>query len=405
MKTLNDIAIIGAGISGISFAHKLQNQGYNSIIIEQNAYSGGCIETFHSNKASGFWLELGAHTLYNSYHNALAYLSDHDLTSALQKREKLSFNLISKNGEITSVLKHLNLFRAALGWPLFFLSSAKDKTVKAYFSFLFGKKNYEQTLKYCFNAVLSQHADQFPADFLFKRRQKDKSFPRSFSFQHGLSTLFNKSIINGLNLKLNTKVTSLSYANNAWQIKTQEETYYAKALLLATPWHVSQSLLKDIQSPIADIKYQPKVSNFISCGIILEKKHTAHIEKLAGLIGVKQSFFSVVSRDVIADEKYRGFTIHFFERRESVETLLEKFLQSLNIPKEHLIDTKVKKNTLPMYDANHAEFLLSLDKALHNEPNLYLTGNYFTRLAIEDCIKRSVSEYKRFLSNHPSSIS
>ena len=68
-----DVAIIGAGISGIRLAQQATKEKLSTIIIEKNAKPGGCIETFYPPKVPGFWIELGAHTAYNSYHHLLDY--------------------------------------------------------------------------------------------------------------------------------------------------------------------------------------------------------------------------------------------------------------------------------------------------------------------------------------------
>ena len=72
-----DIIIIGAGISGLSLAHYCAKEGLKTLVIEKTERVGG---TFHSHRFGGeagdFWLELGAHTGYNSYGNFLGILED-----------------------------------------------------------------------------------------------------------------------------------------------------------------------------------------------------------------------------------------------------------------------------------------------------------------------------------------
>ena len=58
-----DVIVIGAGISGMSFAHYATKANLNVLILEKSPRSGG---TFHSSKmekeGADFWIELGAHT-------------------------------------------------------------------------------------------------------------------------------------------------------------------------------------------------------------------------------------------------------------------------------------------------------------------------------------------------------
>ena len=394
-----DIAIIGAGISGISFALALEKHAYSHIMLEANDYAGGTIETFHSQKAADFWLEMGAHTAYNSYHHLLDYLVKQQLAEQIVKRKKLPFRLLNEKNHITSLTKPLNLFRAAPGWPLFSLTKAKGRTVREYFRLLFGTKNYDKVLSYCFNAVLCHNADNFPADFLFKKRCKNKHYPRSFTLSQGLGTLFDKKVTDKLNLRYQSPCTFIEYRQNHWHVHSGKQTYRAKKLMLATPWHVTCALLDNINHPIAQLPFSPKLSRFQSTGLVFEKTKLAHIPNLAGLIGIRQNFYSAVAKDVIEHPKYRGLTVHFEGVDISPWTLINHFLNKLNIPKSALVDSKVKQNCLPIYHQQHGKFIQALDNELTKDKRLFLSGNYFTRLAIEDCIKRSKHECERFINS------
>ncbi len=397
MESHYKIAIIGGGISGISFAHFAAWKNYSSIIIEARDKIGGCIETYYSTKAHDFWLELGTHTVYNSYQHLIDYCNQKGLLEQLQKRNKYPFKLLINN-KICSIIPQLNLMRAGLGWPLFKFTTAKDKSVKEYFSFVFGKQNYNTILRYCFDAVLCQNSRDFPADFLFKTRKKNKNLPRSFTFKNGMSSLFNNCENEVFTIRTNTTCNGIYYQNNTWHIKTNHSELTADKLILATPWHITQKLLKDINHPLADLPHQPTLSNLITVALIVDQDKVKHIKPLNGLIGVNQSFYSIVSRDVIDHEKYRGFTIHFKPENHDIISLITKFLAKLNIPNDALIDTYIKTNSLPCYQTHHSRFLTSLNKRLVQDNSLYLTGNYLTRLAVEDCVKRSYEEFLRLVS-------
>ncbi|WP_162902402.1 NAD(P)/FAD-dependent oxidoreductase [Facilibium subflavum] len=393
------VAVIGGGISGVSFAQKAANQGLSTVVIEKNNQLGGCIETIVSSKAPSFWLEMGAHTVYNSYHHLIAYCQQNRTINHLQKRQKQPFKLMSKDGCITSILSELNLIRAGVGWPLFNLIKANDKTVSQYFSFLFGQRNYQETLQYCFNAVLCQKSQNFPAEFLFKKRQKNKAYPRSFTFKNGMQSLFCHLDSKEYDLKLDHECHKICYRNGLWHIQTSKEDFYSEKLLLATPWHITQALLAQINHPIATLHYQPKKSIIHTAGIILDKSQTSHIKPLAGIIGVEQDFYAMVSRDVIDHPDYRGFSIHFHDINTPIQTLITHFLAKLAIKKTAVIDIHHKQNIVPMYHAKHKTFLDALYQLLHKESQLYLSGNYFTRLAMEDCVRQSHQEYDRLITN------
>ncbi len=60
-----DVVIVGAGISGLACASYAARAGLHCAVLEQAAEPGGRIHTVRTSQ--GFWFELGAHTLYNSY--------------------------------------------------------------------------------------------------------------------------------------------------------------------------------------------------------------------------------------------------------------------------------------------------------------------------------------------------
>ena len=392
------IAIVGGGISGVSLAHFAAQHSHKSIILEKRDKLGGCIETYYSAKKLDFWLELGAHTIYNSYQYFIQMYQNNNLSLQPQMRENHPFKLLNRDDKIANILTTLNIIRAGVGFPLFKLSKTRDRTVADYFSFIFGSNNYQKTLRYCFDAVLCQESQDFPSDFLFKVRPKDKSLPRSFTFKNGLSSIFEKLINPYIDISLDSQVFNIKKLGNHWHIKTNHDDILADKLIFATPWHITQKFLAQIHDPIAKIEYSPGISNLTTIALIFDKDKLKHIKPVSGIIGVEQNFFSIVTRDTISHEKYRSMTIHFKGKRESHEQLINEFLYKLEIPKNAIIDIHHKYNSVPKYHPKHQKFLTNLNAQLAKDITLGLTGNYFTRLAIEDCAKRSYFEVKRLFA-------
>ena len=76
-----DIIVVGGGISGLSLAHYASKAGLKTLLLEKAPEAGGCLRTMR--QVDDFWLELGAHTCYNSYGNLIGVIEDCGL------REKL----------------------------------------------------------------------------------------------------------------------------------------------------------------------------------------------------------------------------------------------------------------------------------------------------------------------------
>ena len=397
-----DCIIIGGGISGCSFAQLCQQQKINTLLLEANERLGGSIETFSSEKAKNFWLEMGTHTCYNSYHYLLQYCNEQQIIDQLVTRQKHPFLVLNQDNHIQSIYQNLNLLQMGLGLLRFKFSQANERSVSEYFSYVFGQRNYQRTLRYCFDAVLCQPSQNFPADFLFKVRKKNKNFPRSFTFKKGMATLFNNIKSHSyLDIHLQSPCHEVSLGKQRWQITTAENCYSCDKLILATPWHIAQKLLAQLNHKISQVDYQPLRSHLHTLSLIFDKSKTQHIRALSGLIGINQNFYSAVTRDVVEDDLYRGFTVHFKSAKNQVfdnKALISDFLNKLNIKSDALIDSSSKENIVPIYHQKHQQFIEQLDHYLKEKNNLFITGNFFTRLAVEDCIKRSYSEFKRMRS-------
>src|SRR5262249_9597910 len=81
-----DVLVVGGGISGLAFAFHAARAGRAVRLIGGGAGAGGCLDTRTSK--DGFWIELGAHTCYNSYGATLEILEGLGLLDALQPRGK-----------------------------------------------------------------------------------------------------------------------------------------------------------------------------------------------------------------------------------------------------------------------------------------------------------------------------
>ncbi|WP_395167105.1 NAD(P)-binding protein [Francisella salimarina] len=382
-----DTIIIGAGISGISLAQKLSKANIESCIFESDSI-GGCID---SQRYKDFWFEMGAHTIYNSYNETIDYICNNSLEQNIQSRKKAPFLFVQPNNKIQSIFTNINPFTAAFSFLKNRNISKEDKTVSEYAIKLFGKKNYNRTLKFCFDAVLSQNSQNFPMEYLFKKYDRDTSLPRSFTFKNGLSELFN----NQKQKIIKEKVIRIS-KQDTWIIETNHANYHCDNLCIATPWNITESLLEDILPNIAKHQYRPVMSNLTSIGIVTNKESLKHIKSIAGLIGKEQFFFSAVSRDVVDNPNYRAIAFHCKGNYPQKE-LAYKITKLLNITDEDILHTYTKENTLPCYHRNHSTFLQDLEKELSQLSNLYITGNFFDRLAIENCIRRSNKEADRLI--------
>ncbi|MFC4891438.1 NAD(P)-binding protein [Pseudofrancisella aestuarii] len=385
-----DIIIVGGGISGVSFAQEMAKQNINYCLFEKNEI-GGCIKTKHY---KDFWFEQGAHTLYNSYGNTISYIEKNNLINKIISRTKLPFLFVTPNNKIQSLIKNLNIFSFVFNFIKNKNMPKTDKSISEYATKAFGKKNYDNTLKYCFDAVLSQNSESFPMEYLFKKYPRNKNLPRSFTLENGIGSLFDGC--DKLNIN-SEEILNISKLDDYWELTTKNYIYTAKNICLATEWNNTKKLLGNIAPKIAKHHYQPTISEIYSTSIIINSKDI-EIKKIAGLIGKEQFFYSAVSRDIINHPNLRALTFHCKNDNKSQNLLNICGLLKIDIEKVLYIETK--QNTLPCYNKNHSLFLNDLDSFLLKNNSIYITGNFFDRLAIENCIKRSYNEVIRYTKNN-----
>lgn len=389
-----DIIVIGGGISGLSFAHYCAKSGLRTAVVEKSGQPGGAL---HSHSfASGskrFWLELGAHTCYNSYTNLIGILEDDSLINNLQSRDKAPFKILVDN-EMRSIPSKLNML-AMMAAPVKMATlKKKGQDLRTYYSKLAGRTNYENVLRHAFEAVVSQPADDYPAELLFKKRQRRKEIIKKFTFPEGVQTVANTiSAEKDIDLIASSEVSSIRINDDSVSVTAGGRTIEALNLAIATPASTASELLRDAMPELAAELSAIKVKKTESMGVIIESKATP-VERFSNLIATEDIFYSAVSRDVIPDPDLRGFTFHFKPDIANYEEKIARIKEVLKVKASDLKEVIEKDNYLPALKVGHDSLVEKID-AMLSANNVFLTGNYFYGMAIEDCVTRSLDQFNK----------
>ncbi|MCP5158542.1 MAG: FAD-dependent oxidoreductase [Gammaproteobacteria bacterium] len=392
----NDLLIVGAGISGLSMAHQAAVAGWNVLVLEQEHRVGGCL---HSHRFTGapddFWLELGAHSAFNSYGSLLAMLDTLHALDQLRPRAKVGFRLFV-DGAVHRIPSQLILSELLLA-PFRMLGLIKTgRNIAEYYGYIVGPRNYAAVFEPAFSAVICQPASQFPADSLFNARPRRKDVPRSFTLQGGMQTVAGILAESpGVRVKFGQTVQDIQRDGGKWAVRTEYGAYTARALCLATPVAVAARLLRSRFPELAGHLAEIETAIVETVGVAVAKSQL-NLPPLAGLIGRNAPFFSVVSRDTVPDPAYRGFTFHFRSGVLDEAGKRDCIAQALGLSAEGLASMHMisKINQLPALRVGHGERTQVVDGLLPGS-QLALAGNYFTGIAIEDCVMRSRQELTR----------
>jgi len=396
-----DVIVIGGGVSGLSLAWKAASAGRKVLVLEREKRVGGCIHSHRS--VDGFWFEMGAHTTYNSYGGFLDVVVGTGLAGKVLSRgpARAKFGLL-RDGEIAwltppKVVLRLDLLEAAIHFPLGIFRKKEGETVYSYYSRLIGRRNYDRVLSAFFAAVPSQKADGFPvegAGSLFKKRPRREEFPRSFGIGGGLQTVCEgAAAFPGVTVETGVSAVHVARKGTGYAVTTADgRTLEAPLAAVAAPPDAAVALLRDDFHELAMAISRVATVTVESVGVVLPRAR-CWMPECAFVVPVDDVFFSCVTRDPFPDPERRAFAFHF---RPGVarDEKLRRMSEVLRVPREDLGDPVEQRLTLPSPALGHGDVVQGIDASLAGG-KLAVTGNYFGGLAIEDCVVRSNSEWKR----------
>lgn len=359
MKTY-DMLIVGGGISGLSMAHYALRSNWRSAVLEATPEVGGLLHTTHFEKTD-FWLELGGHSLFNSYRHLLGILKDVEQLEQVQKKTGLSFQLWQQN-MLSSIPSQLSFPRLLLNIPKLFITRKNGLSVAQYYRKVVGDYNYEHVFRHAFNAVISQPADAFPADLLFRKKPRDKTQPRSMILTQGLQSIA-EAIIgqNNFECLTGTEIKAITYQEGLFELTDQQnKKYYSRTLTLATPVATTVSLLKTAFPQLCESLQHIPSANIQSLGVLVDASAVS-LKPVGGIIATDAAFYSVVSRDPLPNERYRGFTFHFKPQIDE-KTRINTVCKVLNITPEQILQQKTRYSSLPSLGAGHHQNLVGTER-------------------------------------------
>jgi protoporphyrinogen oxidase len=393
-KKIYDHIVIGGGISGVSFAYQTARKQRSVLILEKEPKLGGRIHSIHPKDDDHYWRELGAHTCYNSYIELIKLIKDSGNEDKIVPLASLPYALYSRK-KIRKVFSELSIFEIMLCFWRFFFSDKKGKTIREYFEPIVGKSNYNKLFSKLFRAVISQEADEYPAEiFLKKRADKDESVSRRFSYQGGLSKMVEDiATASGADIATSSHVVKVTKKEDSlFEIETLAGLkLYSRNIAIATDISVAPKLLEDLKmDEAAQLLNSIRPSESVAVNLLIEKEKVP-LKKIAGIIPLSNEFLSVVSGDNIEHQTWRNFTFHFPESKVSPAERLETMFRILGIQDEHFSRTEIYRHILPAVRLENLNLNEKLKSQLQGT-GIQVLGNYFQGMSLEDCVKHAKQE-------------
>lgn len=256
------IAVIGAGITGLTASWQLQNLGHEVVLFERRDYPGGSIKSVASN---GWLVEYGPNTIQLKSKRILQLFEELGLRGRMiEANRDASKRFIVYNGKLFSLPSGL---REAISTTLF-SRKAKLRLLKE--PFVAKGKNPDETLASFVNRrlgieILDYAINPFVAGIYAGN-------PAQLSVRHAFPKLYN------LEQSYGSLITGA--INRRWKGRNEEKF---KAQLVSFPKGLSE-LPDQLAGRLNNIRYESDVSRI--------QKNKAGWEVIAG--GVKSSLFDLV---------------------------------------------------------------------------------------------------------------
>jgi protoporphyrinogen oxidase len=277
-----------------------------------------------------------------------------------------------------------------------FTERKSGRTAEEYYGRLVGKRNWKRVFASLFSAVFLQPAGEFPAELLFKRRPRRKDYPRTFTLMGGLGTLIERlAQQEHITLRTNARVQEIVREGRLFAIETSDgNRTYARSVVLALPPAPAAGLLAKLVPEASRTLASIASAEIVSTGVVVAKRDLP-LPRMAGLVPLHDDFFSVVTRDVVEDDRFRGLAFHF-RAGLSLDQRLDRIASVAGAARDRFVHVAENATSLPSLGREHAQIVAALDGSLAGH-GVYVTGNFFGGLAVEDCVLRSRFECDRLL--------
>jgi oxygen-dependent protoporphyrinogen oxidase len=436
------VIVIGAGLSGLACAHRLNQLGADVTVLETSDRVGGLLGTI---RKDGFLFESGPQS-FQSTEILLDLIRELGIESELQKADPSAARYILLHGRLRKIptspqaMLTSSLLGAHSRWKIlsepFRKTSPPDgeESVASFARRKFGNEILEYLVGPFVSGVYAGDPEKLSLKAAFpsldewereygsvlrgakkKRTRKDPRAPDSLcSFQQGVAALPNEMGAKlGHRLQTQARAVSLSrlgaVGGKSYEVRIERagslETMLAAAIVAATPAYVSAHLIESMSAqlghtlsgiayaPVAVVAagyYQQQVGEPMNgFGFLVprgEKLHTL------GTVWNSSLFPGRAPRGAVTLTSFTGGATNP-EIASEPEGEIAKLIQSenertLKIIGSPLISAVWKyPRALPQYNLGHGHVVETIRDAERQLPGVFFAGNYLQGPAIGKCVE------------------
>ena len=434
---MEEVLIIGGGISGLATAYFLRERGWSPLLLEAAATPGGNLQ---SRREGGFLRDLGPNSLMlkgrivpewlralrlesaiveaNPLAKRRYILNRHRQPVALEPGALLGGRLLSLRGRLRLLGEPFQARRAADGAESIAnfvrrrlgneaLTWLVDPFVSGVFAGDSARLSVQATLPRLIALEREGGSLLRGAWRARKRKTPGAAATRLISFRDGLQTL-PLTVANRLGdrVRCNTPIDQLSYDDGVWQVRSGDSAWRSKRLILALPAGAAGDLLAPLDTALAEdlrsIPYPPVGT--LSLG--LRRTQVQHpldgfgmlIPRVMGLETLGVLFSSTLfperapANQVLLTAFIGGSQNDIGGRDASdlLETALREISPLLGISGAPVFTrARIWPHAIPQYDLEHLDRVRRIDTRRAQHPGLYFRANWRGGVALGDCIEQA----------------
>ena len=433
------VLIIGGGIAGMSAGHFLSKVGIPFLLLEKSKRLGGAIR---SPKENSYLMEAGPFSFLPKARVLPQLVKDWGiLDQMVEAPEDIAKNrFVLKNGELFRVpLKPSDILMSKLlSWneklrlflePFAKEAPAYEETVAEFVKRRAGKGVLENMITPFVSGIVAGDSEKLSMSAMFplfvdlerqygslikafRKRKGKKSKSTLFSFKEGMETL-PKAFAKKYQTQISTESEAVDLEKNpegfylTWRRKGELKTDKVRSILLATHAYVSADLVK-VLNPILSRELETiHYASLTVVHVVYNKDSIRHPLNGFGYLSAEKSDNPVLG-SIFASSIFPGrapsneTVLSFFVGGEKYPTVVQKSDEELcqmvlnegkrvlgfsGEPKYFWLQRYDK--AIPQYRVGHLEKIRKIIQEVRKTNGLYLAGNYFGGVSLEDTARCS----------------
>ena len=447
------LVIIGGGITGLSLAYFLleKNPSLDIVVLESEKKAGGKIWT---DKVNGFLCEGGVNGFLDNRPKTLELVSKLALTPLrssdnARKRFIFSEGKLHRLPESPGAFFRSNLLSLSgrlriIGEIFAPKGSGEDETLASFAKRRLGKEAYEKlidpmasgiyagdpekmSLKSCFLKVynLEQKYGSLIKGMLKLQKEAKKTGKKVGAGPGGVLTSFYDGMgmmidalsgILGGRLKTGTRAVSVDKQKDNYLVYLSDGSHLdAEAVVFAAPAFETSGMVKDIDknlsSVLGEIPY-PAVS--VVCFGYKRERFKHPLDGFGFLIPGREgrrilgtlwdsSVFPnrapegyVLLRSMLGGVKMSDLALQ--DENRLADVVMAELRDIMGITTQpDFVKVYTHKQGIPQYPLGHQQRLATIDKMISNFKRLYITGNAYRGIGVNDCIENSYTLAERIV--------